>query len=229
MVSFAAFFVAMGSIGTPCKAFASSGVCDTGDTLVTNTLQVQSGTAFKSTLDASGITADRNVVLLDEDSQTVPDSSGASSGDVLTAGVGGATSWAAPAGGSSFNSTYAKLSGPTPAGAGVFFDFTSIDVDLGSNIGTTGGYTSYTIPSDGYYIALFQNNQGSGVAGTYNVNVVKNGATYYGCGNQTASHRFNCFAIFDAAASDYIQFYYWSSVGAMAANYDSVFYIYRLD
>jgi len=231
IISFVALFMAFGSSNTPCsKIYASSGVCDTGDTLVTNTLQVQSGTAFKSTIDASGITADRNVVLLDEDSQTVPDSSGATSGDVLTAGVGGATSWVAPAGGGghSFDSTYAKLSSASLTGTGNF-DFTVTDVDLGSNVGTTGGYTSYTIPSDGYYIVLFQNDQGTTVNGSYNVNVVKNATDYYGCGNQEASHKFNCFAIFDATASDYLQFYYWSSVGSMYNYFDSTVYIYRLN
>ena len=160
------------------------------------------------------------------DVSTVDTSTASTSGEVLTYN-GSAAVWSAPAGGSNFGTTYAKLSAPNPASAG-YFDFTSTDVDLGSNISTPVN-TTYTVPSTGYYYVLFQQNQSTAVTGDYNVNVVKNGSTFYGCGNQTASHRFNCFQIVDAAATDTLTFYYWSSVGAMASNYDATVYIYRID
>ena len=45
VISFAAFFLALGTTSTPCVQ-AASGVCDTGDTLITNTLEIQSGRAY---------------------------------------------------------------------------------------------------------------------------------------------------------------------------------------
>ena len=237
VVSFAAFFVAMGSIGTPCKAYASSGVCDTGDTLVTNTLQVQSGTAFKSTLDASGITADRNVVLLDEDSQTVPDSSGASSGDVLTAGVGGATSWAAPAAGGSFSSTYAKLRYISNAANGTA-NWTQEDYDLcspapGCVATGTGNYVVAT-GQTGYYAVNFAGNQAA-PAGSLNIQIQVAGVTVNSCRTQpapSAAAFINCTGVVYATAGDTISGYYYSSNAADPANFgggDSWLEVYRLD
>ncbi len=235
VVSFAAFFVAMGSVGSPC-AYASSGVCDTGDTLVTNTLQVQSGTAFKTTLDASGITADRNVVLLDEASQTVPDSSGASSGDVLTAGVAGATSWVTPAGGSvSFSATYAKLRYISNAANGTA-NWTQEDYDLCLSGCVATGTGNYVVDTGqtGYYAVNFAGNQAS-PAGSINIQIQVAGVTVNSCRTQpspSAADFINCTGVVYANAGDTISGYYYSSNGADPPNFgggDSWLEVYRLD
>ena len=97
-MSFLAIFIAFGISGTPCVS-ASSGVCSTSDTIIANILKLKSGTAFEATLDASAITANRDAVIIDEDSQTVPDASGTSSGDILEASGAGAIGWVTPSGG----------------------------------------------------------------------------------------------------------------------------------
>ena len=152
VISFAAFFLALGTTSTPCVQ-AASGVCDTGDTLVTNTLEIQSGTAYKYTVDASGMTADRTVELIDETSETVPDSSGATTGDILTKTALG-TAWQTAAGGSNFGSTAVKMKGGSSSGVGLVSWGTEV-YDLCSPGCISTGSGGYTALDDGYYEITF--------------------------------------------------------------------------
>ena len=234
IISFVAFFLALGGANTNCKVYAGSGVCDTGSTVITGTLDVQSGTSFKASIDASGITADRVVEIIDETSETVPDSSGATTGDILTKTATG-TAWATPGGGSNFSSTFAKLRYISNAANGTA-KWTQEDYDLCSSGCVATGTGNYVVDTGqtGYYAVNFAGNQAS-PAGSINIQIQVAGVTVNSCRTQPAPSSadfINCTGIVYATAGDTISGYYYSSNVADPPNFgggDSWLEVYRVD
>ena len=168
------------------------------------------------------------------DVSTVDTSTASTSGDILTYN-GSAAVWSAPAGGSNFGTTFAKLRYISNAANGTA-NWTQEDYDLCVSGCVATGTGNYVVDTGqtGYYAVNFAGNQAS-PAGSINIQIQVAGVTVNSCRTQPAPSSadfINCTGIVYATVGDTISGYYYSTNAADPPNFgggDSWFEVYRLD